>query len=78
MKTCAKCGKNVNDSTPLCPNCGSLAFHTDEGLDGGFSELLNMLFAKKPTLAWIILGIVGAVTIGGAIWFFTQVYSQVL
>lgn len=67
MKTCAKCGKNVADGTTLCPNCHSMAFHTDRGSEGVFFDwLLN----KSPKLAIIIMSALLMGLIGFCIWFY--------
>ena len=68
MKTCAKCGKNVSDSTPMCPNCNSMAFHTDSGLEGGFSELMMGLINKNPAVGCTVLAVLVLGMIVGFLW----------
>lgn len=73
MKTCAKCGKNVADSTPTCPNCNSFAFHTEKnGLEGGISQLLWELCLKNPKAFWTIMAVIGGAFIIFLIWAFNS------
>lgn len=74
MKTCVKCGKNVADSTTMCPNCHSLAFHTDQGMEGGSTLLFDLLLEKAPKVGIVILSIIGIAVIAFAIWLFTLPY----
>lgn len=70
MKSCAKCGKVVADSTPFCPKCGSYAFNTENGYEGVGAELLNQLMYSNPKAFLIIMVILAVVVIGAFIWFF--------
>lgn len=70
MKTCAKCGQNVNIGTSSCPNCDSFAFHTENGMEGGIAELLQMLMFKNQKAFWIIATILGIIVFGAAIYFY--------
>ena len=76
MKTCVKCGKNVANGTHVCPNCGSLAFSTDNGrMEGTGSLIFDWFFAKNPKLAVIIVAILTVAAIGFAIWLYTSFLS---
>lgn len=72
FKTCAKCGKNVSVGTPSCPDCGSFAFYTEDGMEGVGAELLQMLMFKNPKLFWIVAIILGIIVFGGAIYFYSM------
>lgn len=72
FKTCVKCGKNVSIGTPSCPDCGSFAFHTEDGTEGVGAELLQMLMLKNPKLFWIVAIILGIIVFGGAIYFYSM------
>lgn len=70
MKSCVKCGKVVADSTLSCPQCGSMAFNKEDGVEGIGWELLNMLTQKNPKVGYIIIAILSVLIIGAFIWFF--------
>lgn len=73
MKTCAKCGKNVANSTQMCPVCNSVAFYTERsGLEGGFWQYLNELLFTNPKAFWIIIGAIAAGFVLFLIWAFNS------
>ncbi len=73
MKTCAKCGKNVADSTPMCPKCGSFMFHTEKnGLEGIFSQFLMDLNMKNPKAFWILMAVIVGAFVIFLIWAFNS------
>ena len=75
MKTCARCGKNVSDGTSICPNCSSVSFYTDKGLEGGITQILMDIAGKGGPAAWVVLGVLIALLlgmIGIIVWVYTE------
>lgn len=58
MKSCIKCGKVVANSAQECPDCGCMAFDTEDGNKEGLgAELMMMLLRKNPVAFWIVMGV---------------------
>ena len=64
MKSCIKCGKVVANSAQSCPDCGCMAFETDNGgKEGLVGELMMMLLNKNPVAFWIVMGVLAVAII---------------